>query len=41
MRRFILTVFALAAVSFSVAAQDLNQITEIYNNGATALSNGE
>lgn len=41
MRRIILTAVAVIAASLSVAAQDVNQATEIYNSGAAALSNGD
>lgn len=41
MKKILLTVAALAFSAALVSAQDINAITEIYNNGANALSSGE
>lgn len=41
MKRAIATIAAIAFAVTALHAQDLGEITEIYNNGAAALTNGE
>lgn len=41
MKKFIITLAAVVLAASVASAQDMAQITEIYNNGAAALSNGE
>ena len=40
MKKVILFVAALAMTAFTMSAQDINQATEMYNNGAMELQMG-
>ena len=41
MKKLMLTLFAAIIAAATVSAQDLNTLTDTYNNGATALSMGD
>ena len=41
MKRLIITAATILATAFAVSAQDLSEVTEIYNNGAAALNSGD
>ena len=41
MKRIIISIVAFAVAAVSLTAQDINQATDIYNNAATALNNGD
>jgi len=41
MKKIFASIIAFALSAVLLAAQDINQATDLYNNGAAALSNGE